>query len=77
MIKIRLKRYGRKKQATYRLVAMNSKDRRDGRPIEELGYYNPNTNITNLNAARINARLAQGAQPTDTVKDILKKAKVL
>lgn len=77
MIKIRLKRYGRKKQPTYRLVVMNSNDRRDGRAIEELGFYNPIANVINLNIPRISARLAQGVQPSNTVLNILKKAKVL
>nr|YP_008965666.1 chloroplast 30S ribosomal protein S16 [Porphyridium purpureum]ATJ02869.1 30S ribosomal protein S16 [Porphyridium purpureum]BAO23642.1 chloroplast 30S ribosomal protein S16 [Porphyridium purpureum] len=77
MIKIRLKRYGRKKQPTYRLVVMNNSDRRDGRAMEELGFYNPIGNVLNLNIPRISARLAEGVQPTDTVRNILKKAKVL
>nr|YP_010338190.1 ribosomal protein S16 [Erythrolobus coxiae]UNJ17775.1 ribosomal protein S16 [Erythrolobus coxiae] len=76
MIKIRLKRYGRKKQPSYRLVVMNSRSRRDGRAIEELGFYNPITDATHLNVPRIMHRLSQGAQPTDTVKHILTKAKV-
>nr|YP_009297161.1 ribosomal protein S16 [Porphyridium sordidum]AOM66504.1 ribosomal protein S16 [Porphyridium sordidum] len=77
MIKIRLKRYGRKKQPAYRLVVMSSNNRRDGKAIEELGFYNPISNVVNLNLARISARLAQGVQPTDTVRNILKKAQVL
>ena len=77
MIKIRLKRYGRKKQPTYRLVVMNSSNRRDGRAIEEVGFYNPMNNVINLNIPRISARLAQGVQLTDTVRNILKKANVL
>lgn len=77
MIKIRLKRYGRKKQPTYRLVVINSTDRRDGRAIEELGFYNPTKDLVNLNITRIAARLAQGVQPTDTVRNILKKANLL
>lgn len=76
MLKIRLKRYGRKKQPSYRLVLMNSRTRRDGRALEELGFYNPITDKTHLNIARIMHRLSQGAQPTDTVKNILAKAKL-
>nr|BDA99085.1 ribosomal protein S16 [Hemiselmis andersenii] len=77
MIKIRLKKYGRKQQATYRLVVMPSTSKRDGRAIEELGFYNPLTNESNLNADRIKIRLSQGAQPTATVANLLKKANIL
>nr|YP_010330144.1 ribosomal protein S16 [Porphyridium aerugineum]UNJ17860.1 ribosomal protein S16 [Porphyridium aerugineum] len=77
MLKIRLKRYGRKKYPTYRLVLISDRTRRDGRAIEELGFYNPISNITHLNIPRIIHRLSQGAQPSDTVNHILKKAKVV
>ncbi|MDY7015088.1 MAG: 30S ribosomal protein S16 [Cyanobacteriota bacterium] len=77
MIKLRLKRYGKKKAVSYRIVAMDSRNRRDGRSIEELGYYNPRTDETKLNVPAIVKRLQQGAQPTDTVRDILRKAQVL
>ena len=77
MLKLRLKKYGRKRQASYRIVVMPSTTKRDGRSIEELGFYNPHTNETNLNVLRIQARLSQGAQPTPTVRDLLKKAAVL
>ncbi|MGB3693962.1 MAG: 30S ribosomal protein S16 [Spirulinaceae cyanobacterium] len=76
MIKIRLKRYGKKREASYRIVAMDSRVRRDGRPLEELGFYNPRTNETRLDVPAIVKRLQQGAQPTDTVRAILKKAQV-
>ncbi len=76
MIKLRLKRYGKKREASYRIVAMNSRDRRDGRPLEELGFYNPRTDETRLDVPAIVRRLKTGAQPTDTVRDILKKANV-
>ncbi|MBW4522897.1 MAG: 30S ribosomal protein S16 [Scytolyngbya sp. HA4215-MV1] len=77
MIKLRLKRYGKKREASYRIVAMNSRDRRDGRPLEELGFYNPRTDEVRLEAEAINRRLEQGAQPTDTVRRILEKANIL
>jgi len=77
MIKLRLKRYGKKRETSYRIVAMNSDARRDGRPLEELGFYNPRTDETRLDVPGITRRLEQGAQPTDTVRDILKKANVL
>lgn len=76
MVKIRLKRYGKKREVSYRIVAINSKARRDGRPIEELGFYNPRTDETRLNVPAIIKRLKQGAQPSDTVRNILKKARV-
>lgn len=77
MIKLRLKRYGKKGEASYRIVAMNSTSRRDGRSLEELGFYNPRTNETRLNVPAIVQRLQQGAQPTDTVRRILEKANVI
>jgi small subunit ribosomal protein S16 len=77
MIKLRLKKYGRKQQASYRIVVMPSTSKRDGRAIEELGFYNPQTNESNLNMERIKVRLSQGAQPTETVKNLLKRAKIL
>jgi small subunit ribosomal protein S16 len=76
MIKLRLKKYGKKREASYRIVAMTSTSRRDGRPIEELGFYNPRTDETRLNVPAIVTRLKQGAQPTETVRHILQKAKV-
>jgi small subunit ribosomal protein S16 len=76
MIKIRLKKYGRKQQATYRIVVMPSTTKRDGKAIEELGFYNPLTDESNLNADRIKLRLSQGAQPTNTVKNLFKKANI-
>lgn len=76
MIKLRLKRFGKKREVSYRIVAIESKDRRDGRPIEELGYYNPRTDETRLDVPAIVKRLEQGAQPSQTVRNILKKAQV-
>ncbi|HLP89381.1 MAG TPA: 30S ribosomal protein S16 [Nostocaceae cyanobacterium] len=76
MIKLRLKRFGKKREASYRIVAMNSMSRRDGRPIEELGFYNPRTDEVRLDIPNIVKRLQQGAQPTDTVRRLLVKANV-
>ena len=76
MSKIRLKKFGKKREASYRIVAIESKKRRDGRPIEELGFYNPRTDETRLNVPAIVARLKNGAQPTETVRSILRKAQV-
>lgn len=76
MIKLRLKRFGKKREVSYRIVAMPSQGRRDGRPLEELGYYNPRTDETRLEVPAIVRRLQQGAQPTPTVRSILEKANV-
>ncbi len=76
MIKLRLKRYGKKREVSYRVVAINSSARRDGRPIEELGFYNPRTDEVKLDVPGIIKRLQQGAQPTDTVRSLLQKANV-
>lgn len=76
MIKLRLKRYGKKREVSYRIIAIHSLARRDGRPLEELGFYNPRTDEVRLNVPGIVKRLQQGAQPTDTVRRILEKANV-
>ncbi|WP_319420431.1 30S ribosomal protein S16 [Pleurocapsa sp. FMAR1] len=76
MIKLRLKRFGKKREVSYRIVAIESKTRRDGRPIEELGFYNPRTDETRLDVPAIVKRLEQGAQPSQTVRSILNKAQV-
>ncbi len=76
MVKLRLKRLGKKREVSYRIVAIDSASRRDGRPIEELGFYNPRNDETRLNVPHIVQRLKQGAQPSDSVRRILEKAKV-
>ena len=73
MIKLRLKRFGKKREATFRLVACNSTSRRDGRPLQELGFYNPRTKETRLDTEAIRERLGQGAQPTDIVRTLLER----
>src|SRR5210317_558306 len=73
MIKLRLKRFGKKREASFRLVACNSTSRRDGRPLEELGFYNPRTKETRLDTEAIRARLAQCAQPTEVVQTLLER----
>ena len=77
MLKLRLKKCGRKGQASYRIVAMPSATKRDGKAVEELGFYNPHSNEANINVVRVKERLAQGAQPTETVKNLLKKAAIV
>ena len=77
MIKLRLKRFGKKREASFRLVACNSTSRRDGRPLEELGFYNPRTKETRLDTEALRIRLGQGAQPTDAVRTLLEKGGLL
>jgi len=78
-VKLRLKRIGQKKKPFYRIVAADSRAPRDGRFIEQIGYYNP---ISEPEELQIDAEKAQkwlktGAQPTDTVRALLKKTGVL
>lgn len=68
MLKIRLKRYGRKKLSVYRVIVIDSRKRRDGKALEELGYYNPMNNETRLNISKIKERIKQGAQLSEAVK---------
>ncbi len=76
MVKLRLKRFGKKRMPSYRIIAINSTTRRDARPLEELGFYNPRTKEIRLKVEEIVIRLKQGAQPTDTVKKLLETAKI-
>lgn len=71
MLKIRLKRLGAKKAPTYRIIVINSTTKREGKPVEELGHYNPKTKEMKLNKAGAEAWIKKGAQPTDTVKYLL------
>ena len=79
MVKIRLRRMGAKKAPFYRIVVADSRYPRDGRFIEEIGYYNPVANPAELNVDvdRAQAWVKTGAQPTETVRDLLKKAGAL
>ena len=76
MVKIRLKRMGMKKKPFYRIVVADERTTRDGRPIDEIGYYNPVTQPAEVrvDAEKAKAWIAKGAQPTDTVRSLLKKA---
>ena len=76
MVKIRLRRMGAKKAPFYRVVVADSRYPRDGRFIEELGTYDPRQNpaAVNIDVERAQAGIKTGAQPTDTVRDLLKKA---
>lgn len=75
MVKIRLRRMGGKKAPFYRLVVADSRSPRDGRFIEEVGYYDPMKNPVEvkLDGEKIQKWLANGAQPTETVKALLTK----
>ncbi len=77
MIRLRLKRFGKKKEASFRIVACNSTSRRDGRPLQELGFYNPRTKETRLDTDALRKRLTQGAQPSDVVRTLLEKGGLL
>lgn len=76
MVKLRLKRFGKKRAACYRIVAIPSRTRRDGRPLEELGHYNPITDELKMDVEGIVRRLKEGAQPSDTVRRLLEKNNV-
>ena len=75
-VKIRLRRMGAKKNPFYRIVVADSRYPRDGRFIEELGHYNPTTNPVEIkiDVEKAQAWIKNGAQPTETVKSLLKKA---
>ena len=75
-VKIRLRRTGAKKAPSYRVVVADSRYPRNGRFIEEIGYYNPLTDpvVVKIDMEKANNWIANGAQPTDTVKALLKKA---
>ena len=76
MVKIRLKRIGSTKRPKYRIVVQDSRTRRDGSVIEEIGYYDPLANPAELRVDGEKAKkwLGNGAQPTETVASLLKKA---
>lgn len=79
MVKLRLKRMGAKKQAFYRIVAMDSKNKRDGKAIEELGFYDPikQPAEVKINKEKALKWLEVGAQPTDTVKNLFSKEGIM
>ena len=78
-VKIRLTRMGKKKNPFYRLVVADERTRRDGAPIDEIGYYDPMTNPANvkIDAEKATKWLNNGAQPTDTVRALLKKNDII
>ncbi|MFU0832993.1 MAG: 30S ribosomal protein S16 [Oscillospiraceae bacterium] len=78
-VRIRLRRMGAKKAPFYRIVVADSRFPRDGRFIEEIGYYNPlaEPSVVKVDAEKAKAWIKNGAQPTDTVKALFKKHGVL
>ena len=78
-VKIRLKRIGAKKSPFYRVVVADERSPRDGKFIEEIGYYNPLTNPVDIkiNAEKATKWLNNGAQPTETVRTLLKKSEII
>ncbi len=78
-VKIRLRRMGAKKAPFYRIVVADSRYPRDGRFIEEIGTYDPtkNPSVINVNAEKVTNWMSKGAQPTDTVKKILKNEGII
>ena len=79
MVKIRLKRMGMKKAPSYRVVVADERMPRDGRFIEEIGYYNPMTNPAEvkIDAEKAQKWIKNGAQPTDTARTLLKKSGII
>ena len=77
MLKLRLKRIGRKRSPSYRLVIMENSVRRDGRPIEEVGYYDPLSKNYNFDGPKIQKWLNYGVKATPTVISLLKKAQII
>ena len=76
-VKIRLRRMGAKKAPTYRVIVADSRSPRDGRFIEEIGYFNPRTDEVKIDADKAKVWIKNGAQPTDTVRALLKKSNIV
>ena len=78
-VKIRLRRMGAKKAPFYRVVVADSRYPRDGRFIEEVGYYDPTKepSLVNIDGEKVKKWLQNGAQPTDTVRNLLKKHNII
>ena len=78
-VKLRLKRMGAKKKPFYRVVVADSRTKRDGETIEDIGYYNPITvpATVKIDEEKALAWLSNGAQPTDTVRDLLSKEGIM
>ena len=77
MLKIRLKKLGRKRLPFYRIIAIESSKRRNGAAVEELGFYDPINNTWKTKVPNVIKRIQDGAQPTNTVKNLLIKADII
>ena len=79
MVKIRLKKFGKKRQASYRIVIMDARNNRDGRAIDEVGFYHPlnkdEKDQIRVNLQKVDYWVSKGAQKTDTVSKIVNKFK--
>jgi small subunit ribosomal protein S16 len=75
MLKLRMKRLGKKRAPSYRIVVAQSTSRRDGLPVAEVGFYDPRSKETRLDLPAIEDWIRKGAQPTDTVAKLIEKAK--
>ena len=75
-VKMRLRRMGAKKAPTYRVIIADSRSPRDGRFIEEIGYFNPRKDEIKIDAEKAKTWIKNGAQPTDTVRALLKKSNI-
>ena len=76
-VKMRLRRTGAKKAPTYRIIVADSRSPRDGRFIEEIGFFNPRSNEIKIDADKAKTWIKNGAQPTETVSTLLKKTNVI
>jgi small subunit ribosomal protein S16 len=77
MLKLRLQRTGRKKRPTYRIVVIEHSTRRDGKPVEYVGYYNPLTKESYFDTEKIKKWLSYGVKPSPTVYGLLAKAQII
>ncbi len=76
-VKMRLRRMGAKKAPTYRVIVADSRSPRDGRFIEEIGHFDPRSNEIKIDSEKAKKWISNGAQPTDTVKALLKKSGIV
>nr|YP_009395274.1 ribosomal protein S16 [Bryothamnion seaforthii]ARW64042.1 ribosomal protein S16 [Bryothamnion seaforthii] len=72
MLKIRLKKLGRKKKACYRIIVIDSRKKRDGKAIKEIGFYNPLNKQHQIDIIEANKKIGEGAKTTKTVKNLIK-----
>ena len=76
-VKLRLTRMGAKKAPFYRIVAIDERKARDGQYLDNIGYYDPMKDVININSEKATYWLGVGAQPTDTVRALLKKKEII